>query len=90
MNRYNIVFVNDMGHLMIQDFNDIPENVKNFAYEVVKNKIVSAKDNSHLGCIFYILIDGLLPTWTYKYKDVEITIDYSKLDKYDSRRMIYI
>jgi hypothetical protein len=89
MEHYTIIFYNDMGHLMIRDFFNIPKTIRDFAYEVVRNKIDYATDNNNLGCSFYILKPRLNDKWSYNYNNVQLTIDYSKLDKFDSSRMIY-
>lgn len=88
MEYYTIIFYNDMGHLMVRDSCNIPKTITDFAYKVVQNKINYASDNN-LGCSFYILKPGLNDKWSYNYDNIQITIDYSKLDKFDSRRMIY-
>ncbi len=90
MEQYTIFFYNDMGHLMIDDYSNIPSNIRNFAYHKINNKILYATDNNNLGCRYYILIHGLNHNWTYNYNDIQITIDYSKLDKFDSNTMIYV
>lgn len=89
MKSYTIIFYNDMGHLMIHDFDNIPETIRNFAYKLVQNKIDYATDNNNLGCRFYILKHVLNDKWSYNYNNVQINMDYSKLDKFDSSRMIY-
>lgn len=89
MKSYTIIFYNDMGHLMIHDFDNIPETIRNFAYKLVQNKIDYATDNNNLGCRFYILKPVLNDKWSYNYNNVQINMDYSKLDKFDSSRMIY-
>ncbi len=90
MPNYKITFYNDMGHLLIENYNNIPENIRNFAYKVIENKINYATDNNKHGCRFYILKVGLEPTWTYSFNNCEITIDYSQLSKFNPSTMIYI
>jgi len=87
---YTIQFYNDMGHLMIDNLNNIPKNIRTFAFEKIKNKINYAKDNKNLGCQFYILRAGLDNSWTYNFANTSVTLDFSKLDKFDSKTMIYI
>jgi len=88
MNYYKITFYNDMGHLMIfPSINQLPEDIFNFAYQKSKNKIFTATDKSNLGACYYILKYKLNSEWTYNYKNNIITLDYSKLDKFDDTRM---
>jgi len=49
MPNYKITFYNDMGHLLIKNYGNIPENIRNFAYKVIENKINYATDNNILG-----------------------------------------
>jgi hypothetical protein len=90
MEQYNIIFYNDMGHLMIEKLFDLPTNITTFAYNVIRNKINYATDKNNNGCRFYILKNGLNDKWSYIYNNVQINIDYSKLDKFYSNSMIYI
>lgn len=98
--KYRIVFYNDMGHLMIKSYNLFPEQIRNFAYEKIKNKINYATDNDNLGCQFYILKNNLNNTWEvclpeqtnslcedYKFNNSIITLDYSQLDKFNPKTM---
>ncbi len=88
------------GHLMIKLYDLIPDQIRKFAYEKIKNKINYATDKENLGCRFYILKNGLNNTWEvclpeqtnslcedYKFNNVIITLDYSQLGKFDSKRM---
>jgi hypothetical protein len=90
MEKVNIIFYNDMGHLMVADFSNIPKHIRDFAYDKIQNKIVYATDAKTLGCRFYILKNGLHDKWVYNYDNIQITLNYSMLDKFDSNRMIYI
>ncbi len=90
MKQYNIVFRNDMGHLVIDNFENIPINIREFAYKAIENKINYATDNSNLGVRYFILRSGLNTTWTYIINNEKIIFDYSKLNKYDSKNMRYI
>lgn len=90
LQEYHIQFHNDMGHLMIADFFNIPENIRAFAYNKIKNKILYAKDNARLGCRFYILKNGLNDIWSYNFNDCKITIYYDKLDKFEPNSMVYV
>jgi hypothetical protein len=85
--KYKIVFDNDMGHLMIKSYDLFPEQIRNFAYEKIKNKINYATDNKNLGCQFYILKNGLNNTWDYNFNNATITLDYSQLDKFNPKTM---
>lgn len=87
---YNICFDNDMGHIVIKNEQSIPNNVAYFAYEKMKNKIRYATDIETMSCRFFILIPGLQPIWTYYVGNVSITLDYSHLDTYDSRTMMFL
>lgn len=78
MQLYKIQFYNDMGHLLIQNQQTIPEHIQQFAYSKVKLYIRHATDNSGRGCMFYILKDGLQPKWTYYYEaNIAVEIDWS-------------
>ncbi len=87
MKEYTVFFNNDMGHLEINNSSTLPDNIKKFAYNKIKNKVLCTTDNKNLGFRFFILIHGLNDRWTYEFKDCRITLDYSDLDKYDSRIM---
>ncbi len=87
---YTIQFYNDMGHLMIDNLSNIPEPIRKFAFEKIKNKINYAKDNENKGCRFYILRAGLDNKWTYNFANSIITLDFSQLDKFNPKTMIYI
>ncbi len=87
---FTIEFYNDMGHLMIHNLSSIPENIRTFAFEKIKNKINYAKDNKNLGCQFYILRAGLDNKWTYNFANTTVTLDFSQLDKFNPKTMIYI
>lgn len=90
MKEYNIVYYNDMGHLMIENYNILPPFVKDFVYEIIKNKILYATDKKGLGCMFYILKPELLTEWTYNINDTKINVNYGKLDKFNAIDMKYI
>uniref|UniRef100_A0A6C0EBQ7 Uncharacterized protein n=1 Tax=viral metagenome TaxID=1070528 RepID=A0A6C0EBQ7_9ZZZZ len=68
-------------------YEDIPRDIYDFAIEKSKNKMIYATDKSNLGARYYILRPELLKKWTYKYKNNLITIDYSKLDVFNSKSM---
>jgi hypothetical protein len=88
MEKYNIIFYNDMGHLEIENRKEIPKEICDYAFEKIKNKINYATD--HLNSRFYILRSGLDDSHVYKYKNAEITVNYKKLNKFNSKKMIYI
>ena len=88
--NWTIRFYNDMGHLLIDDFDKIPDQVRKFALDKISNKINHAKDNKNLGCRFYILRSGLDLQWTYNLPTGKITLDFSQLDKFDPTTMIYV
>jgi hypothetical protein len=82
-----------MGHLMIsEDYaaphrKDIPDWVRRFAYNKANNKYVKATDFSRRAR-FYILKQGMQPSWTYNVNDdrgnsARITLHYSQLDTFD-------
>ncbi len=87
---YTIQFYNDMGHLMIDNLSTLPENIRTFAFDKIKNKINYAKDNKNLGCRFYVLRAGLDNKWTYNFANTSVTLDFSKLDNFNPKTMIYI
>ena len=88
MSSYTISFYNDMGHLLTKpEYSKLPSEIYRFACEKIRNKLDYATDTSNLGCRFYILKSGLSNRWTYSNG---ITIDYSQLDKYDSKTMRYV
>jgi len=90
MKEYTLFFHNDMEHLLIEDYETLPNNITQFAYNKIQNKLLYATDNSNVGCRFFILLPGMNPRWTYYLDNISITLDYSKLDKYDSRNMILL
>jgi len=90
MEKIEIIFFNDMGHLMMFNYSNIPKNIRDFAYNKIQNKIVCATDTKNLGTRFYILKNGLNDKWVYNYDNIQITLDYSRLNKFDSSTMIYI
>ena len=91
MTHYRISFYTDMGHLLTRpDYAEIPRHIYDFVSEKRKNKLIYATDNEKKWCRFYILKPGLLNEWTYNLNEDTITIDYSKLDKFDPESMIYL
>lgn len=87
---FTIKFHNDMGHLMIDNYSNIPDNIRNFAFEKIKNKINYATDNINKRCRFYILRAGLDNKWTYDFGKTSVILDFSQLDKFNPKTMIYI
>ena len=65
MAEYNITVYNDMGHLLLSNWNSIPKHISDFVYAKAKIYLLNATDNANLGCAFYILRDGLQNRWTY-------------------------
>ncbi len=90
MKEYNIIFYNNMGNLLINNYDNLPTFVTEFAYKIINNKIIYATDKQNLGCVFYILKPELLNKWSYNINNIKINIDYSKLDKFDFNNMKYI
>lgn len=86
----NIKFYNDMGHLLIENEKNIPQEIISWAHQKIKNKINYATDKNNLGCRFYILRAGLDSKWTYNFQGKTIILDFSQLDKFDSKTMYYI
>jgi len=66
-----------MGHLIAEDSDKIHQDILDFAYSKVKLYIKCATDTDGLGCMFYILRDGLQPVWKYYYGDSIVEIDWS-------------
>ncbi len=87
---WTVKFHNDMGHLMCSDYDKIPEQIRTFAFEKIKNKINYATDNKNYGARYFILRAGLDNQWTYNLSNSIVTLDFSELDKFDSKTMIYI
>ncbi len=87
---YVVEFFNDMGHLNIRKNSTIPELVRKFAYDKIFNKIRYATDKFHLGLRYFILKEDLFVQWKYHLFDMTILLDYSNLDRFDSKKMVFI
>ena len=87
MYEYTVKFTNDMGHLITHNSDKLPAQVLDFAHNKIKNKIIVATDKNNLGCRFYILKNGLQKRWTYTLGNMSIMLDYSDLDKFNSKTM---
>lgn len=89
MKTYIITPYNDMGHLMLRTTSGrIPDHINTFVYQKIKNKITKTTDNDGYGTRWYILKSGLADSWLYTLGEDAIVIDYSKLDKYNSKTMV--
>lgn len=83
-----VFFSNDNGDLI--SLNHVPEDIWKFASTKAMNKLDYAIDNTKLGYRYIILRHGLNDRWTYILHDMNITLDYIHLDKFDPIRMNYI
>jgi hypothetical protein len=87
MVNYNIIFHNDMGHLMIHNFERIPRHITDFAYSKSQQYLFCATDKEGLGCMFYILKPNMKKRWTYIYNNDNVTITYDVDTEIDLRHM---
>lgn len=89
MPEYSITVYNDMGHLLIKEWDNIPRHIRDFVYAKANIYLKNATDNSNLGCAFYILKDGLQTRWRYTYGRDIINIFWN-VDIFDSNTMKYV
>jgi hypothetical protein len=66
-----------MGHLLIDNYNNIPEHIRNFAYSKVKLYINHATDLGGHNCMFYCLKPGLQEKYTYYCGQDSVEINWS-------------
>lgn len=85
---YEILFKNDMGHLVVENADIMPYNIIKFAYDFIKNKIYIATDNTGYGCRFYILRDGSNNNFNLTLGEYFFNINLKKLDQFDPCSMI--
>lgn len=87
--HYTVKFYNDMGHLLIDNYDNIPQHISSFAYSKVKTYINYATDKGGRGCRFYVLKAGLSPKYTYYIGNDTVEIDWSDC-KYNGNTMMYL
>lgn len=75
--NYKIKFYNDMGHLLIDNYDNLPRHIIDFAYSKVKLYINHATDLDGLYCRFYCLKPGLQQKYTYYIGQDSVEIDWS-------------
>jgi hypothetical protein len=70
-----------MGHLMTDPGpGEIPYEIYKYVCTQALRYLRNATDTGGLGCRFFILVEGLQHTWTYKLNDDEITITWPTLE----------
>jgi hypothetical protein len=88
MQHYDVEVFNDMGHL-----NMIPGTLPMHILEFILAKSLlylrRATDTDGLGCTFYILKEGLQPTWTYFLGETQVTI-YWNVNTFNEKTMKWI
>lgn len=88
--HYKVKFYNDMGHLMIENYDNMPQSIRDFAYEKAKQYLNYATDTSGMGCRFYVLKRGLSDKWTYNYGRYSVEIDWSDCITFNTNTMRYV
>lgn len=87
MSIYFVTVYNDMGQLLITNFNTISEDIRKAIYRQAHDDLYEATDNKGIGCLFHILKDGKDKYVTLEYKDNIISIIYD-VYHFDESRMI--
>jgi hypothetical protein len=87
MSIYSITVYNDMGHLVMSDFNKTSDDIQKFIYRQAYYDLYEATDNENRGCLFHILKDGKEKESLYEFKDNLILITYNVFE-FDPESMI--
>jgi hypothetical protein len=79
--HYNAEFYDDMGHLMIKNYNKFPNHIKEYLTKYIEKKYIITKykdtRDGKYQIRYYELIDGCNKIHTYFYGNDTITIKFN-------------